>query len=80
MAEFVSIKAGTGRRVSVSRAYADGLEDVEILDQPATDRRGRPLAPSRLDGRPTKPKTSVSKEAAKKAAQRETAEPEPAEQ
>lgn len=68
MSEFVSIKAGTGRRVTVARAYAEGIKDVEVLDLPATDRRGRPLSASRLDGRPNKPKTTVSKAAAKKAA------------
>lgn len=66
--EFVSIKAGTGRRVTISRAYAAGIEGVEILDVPATDRRGRPLPASRLDGRRAKPKTTVKKAAAKKAA------------
>lgn len=72
MSEFVSIKAGTGRRVTVSRAYAEGIEDVEILDLPATDRRGRPLSASRLDGRPSKPRTTVRKAAAKKAAAQPT--------
>lgn len=67
MADFVSIKAGTGRRVTVSRAYAEGIEGVEYLDLPATDRRGRPLSASRLDGRRTKPRTTVKKAAAKKA-------------
>lgn len=72
MPEFVSIKAGTGRRVSVSRAYAESIEGVEVLDLPATNRRGRPLSPSRLDGRPVKPRTTVKKAAAKKAAKSTT--------
>jgi len=73
--EFVSVKAGTGRRVTVSRAYAEGIEDVEILDAPATDRRGRPLPASRLDGRRAKPKTTVKKAAAAKAAARQSTDP-----
>lgn len=66
--EFVSIKAGTGRRVTVARAYAEGIKGVELLDLPATDRRGRPLSPSRLNGRPNKPRTTVNDAVAERAA------------
>lgn len=40
----------------------------EILDEPATNLRGVPLPATRKDGRRIKPRTTVSKEAAKKAA------------
>lgn len=73
--EFVSVKAGTGRRVTVARAYAEGIKDVEILDVPATDRRGRPLPASRLDGRRVKPRTTVKKAAAKKAVASKSTDP-----
>lgn len=73
--EFVSVKAGSGRRVTISRAYAEGIGDAEILDVPATDRRGRPLPASRLDGRRAKPKTTVKEAAAAKAAARKSTDP-----
>lgn len=74
MSEFISIKhAGTGRRVTVSKAYAEGLEGVEVLDMPATDLRGRALPASRIDGRRVKPKTTVKKAAAKKTAAKKSA-------
>lgn len=67
MSEFVSIPVGKGLRATVSRAFAE-KKGIEILDVPATDRRGRPLSVSRLDGRKRKPKTTVDQAAIAKAA------------
>lgn len=43
-------------------------EGWEVLDEPTHDRSGAILPDTRLDGRPAKPKTSVSKAATEKAA------------
>lgn len=77
MTEFVSIKADNGRVVSVSKDFADTLKDVEILDEPATNLRGRPLGERRAGGRRAKPKTTVAKAAAKKTASTATPPSEP---
>lgn len=59
----------SGREVSLSAAYVDGLPEgaVEVIDAPALDSRGRPRGASREGGRPLKPRTTVQKEAARKA-------------
>jgi len=60
--------------VTVSRGYAESLGDaVEVIDAPATNVRGTPLAATRRNGRPNKPRTTVSKEAAKKAVRKQAA-------
>ena len=64
---WVRIKTESGREVTVSAAYAASL-GLEALDAPATDKRGRPLPASLAGGRRAKPKTTVSREAAKKRA------------
>ena len=69
MDEFVRIRLSNGREVSVSRAFAAHLgDDVEVLDAPATNNRGRPVRETLSGGRRAKRKTTVNKEAAKKAA------------
>lgn len=68
MSDFVRIKTENGREVTVGRAFAESLgSDVEIIDAPATNGRGLPIRESRAGGRRAKPKTTVKKEAAKKA-------------
>lgn len=70
---FVRVQLKNGNKASLAKGYVDGLEDVEVLDEPATGTAGRPLPASRGDGRPKKPRTTVKKAAAKKAAARTTA-------
>jgi len=62
-----------GQEVNVSAAYAE-THDLEVLDEPTHRDDGRRRAPTRLGGRPVKPKTSVAEAAAKKAAAK-SAEP-----
>jgi hypothetical protein len=59
----------SGAEVTISGAYFDGLPagSVELLDSPALNSRGLPLSASRKNGRPQKSRTTVRKEAAKKA-------------
>jgi hypothetical protein len=59
----------TDTEETLSRGFFEGLPEgaVELLDAPATNLRGEPLRPTRKDGRPIKPRTTVSKEAEKKA-------------
>ena len=69
MADFVRIRVENGREVSISRAFLAHLgDDVEVIDSPATNRRGAPSGETRKGGRRVKPKTTVNKEAASKAA------------
>lgn len=67
MSEFVSVLQDKGSDVvvTVSAALAES-NGLEVVDQPATDVTGVPLAPRRLSGRPVKPRTSVDGEAKKK--------------
>ena len=68
---FVRVRLSeSGREVSLSAAFVAGLPEgaVEVIDAPAIDSRGRPRAATREGGRPLKPRTTVQKEAAKKAA------------
>lgn len=74
MSDFVRISQENGMEATVSRAYAEGTEGVEILkDAAALNSRGAPLAASRRDGRQVKPKTTVEKAAAKKASAKKAA-------
>lgn len=69
MSTFVRVRLPNGREASLNADYVKGLGAgaLEVLDEPATDLRGRPRPVSRKGGRPVKPATTVSKEAAKKA-------------
>lgn len=72
MDEFVRIRTANGREVSISAAFAAHLGDaVEYVDSPATNGRG-PVKETRAGGRRVKPKTTVKKAAAKKAAKAAT--------
>lgn len=72
--EFVRVRTSNGYEATLSQAYVDGIAgDVEVLDEPATNSSGRPLAATRRNGRPAKKRTTVKKAAAKKAAARRTA-------
>lgn len=66
---FVRVRLENGREVSLSKGFVEGVTGVTVLDdQPATNLRGQALPESLKDGRRRKPKTSVNKAAAKKAA------------
>lgn len=67
---FVRVRLPNGYEASLSEAYVSGTEGVVVIDAPATDLRGRPLPVSRKNGRRVKPRTTVKKAAAKKAASR----------
>lgn len=69
MTDFVRVRLPNGHEATFSADYAAGL-DLDVLDVPATDVRGRPLPASRRDGRRMKPRTSVKQEAAKKTAKK----------
>lgn len=79
MSEFVRIRLPNGSEVSLSRAFVEGLPDgaVEVLDVPATNLRGVPLPATRKNGRRIKPRTTVEKEAATKAASNPPSDPGP---
>lgn len=74
MSEFVRVRLPNGHEATLSAAYVAGT-DLQVLDVPATNLRGRPLPASRRDGRRMKPKTSVEKEVVKKAAKHQSASP-----
>ena len=69
MPEFVRVRLPNGHEATLSAAFVEGT-DLEVLDAPATNRRGVPLPATRRNGRPAKARTSVKKEAAKKAAKK----------
>lgn len=73
--EFVRVRTTNGYESTLASSYVAGLEDgaVEIIDEPATNSWGRPLAATRRNGRPAKRRTTVKKAAAKKRAARKTA-------
>lgn len=76
MSEFVRVRNPNGYESTLSKAYVEGIkgDGVEVLDDvPATNTWGRPLAATRRNGRPAKPRTTVKKAAAKKTAARKTA-------
>lgn len=62
---FVRVRLENGHEVSMSETHAR-TSGLEVLDQPATDLRGKPLPASRKHGRRIKPKTTVKKAAAAK--------------
>jgi hypothetical protein len=67
MTDFVRVALPNGHEATFSRDYAES-EDLEVLDGvAATNSRGVPLPATRRNGRPLKPRTTVEKEAAKKA-------------
>ncbi len=65
---FVRVRLPNDHEATLGADYVAGIEGLEILDQPATNLRGRPLPASRKDGRPIKPRVTVDEAAAKKAA------------
>jgi hypothetical protein len=71
MTHFVRVRLPNDREATLPAAFVDG-STLEVLDAPATNRRGVPLPATRRNGRPVKPRTTVSKEAAKKAALHES--------
>lgn len=76
MSEFVRVRLENGHEVSLAAVFVEGTS-LQVLDEPATDLRGRPLGASRMNGRPMKPKTTVAKEAAKKKAVARMSDPGP---
>jgi hypothetical protein len=66
MSDLVRARAANGREITVGRAWAEQADDLQILDDAATDRYGRVLGETRANGRPPKRKTSVAKKAAAK--------------
>lgn len=64
---WVRIRLESGAEVSVSADFAAATNSL-VLDVPATNLRGVPLAATRKNGRPPKVKTTVNKEAANKVA------------
>lgn len=72
----VRFENGLEGNLNESVAKAAGLE---VLDEPTTNGDGTPRPQTRSKGRRQKPKTSVSKEAAKKAVAKKAAEDSPSE-
>lgn len=72
MTDFVRVQLSNGHEATLSADYVAGLGDAapKVLDAPATSLRGVPLPATRKGGRRLKPTTTVSKEAAKKAAKK----------
>ena len=68
MTTFVRVRQPNGHEVSLNADYVAGIEGLEVLDEPATDRLGRPLPATRRNGRRMKPRTTVRKAAAAKKA------------
>lgn len=69
MAELVRVQIKTGNRITetnVGRSFAEALE-LKILDESVESVHGRPRVPSRKDGRPILPTTSVAEEVKKSA-------------
>lgn len=66
--DWVRVRLSSGSEATLSAAYVAGIDDLEVLDAPATNRRGVPLSASRKNGRRQKPRTTVKKAAAKKTA------------
>lgn len=68
MTEFVRIRTENTMEASVSKAWAE-ISGAKVLDGvDAVDRFGRPLGPTRANGRPLLRRTSVNQEAALRAA------------
>lgn len=68
----VRVKTGNKfRRMNMGRTHAEASDNVEILtDEPTHRPDGTPLPETTDSGRPVKPTTTVSAEAAKKATDR----------
>lgn len=66
MSDLVRVRIG-GIEKNVGKAFAE-INDLEVLDEPTTNRDGTLRGTTRKDGRPVKPKTSVAKKVAEKAA------------
>ena len=79
MTEFVRVSLPNGHEVTLSADYVAGT-DLQVLDAPATNLRGKPLPASRKGGRRMKSKTTVERAAAKKAATRKSATPAPSDE
>lgn len=75
--QFVRVRNENGYESTLSAEYVAGLEKgaVEILDVPATNSWGKPLAATRRNGRPAKPRTTVKKAAVKKTAAKKAVAP-----
>lgn len=82
MADLVLVRYDLGDEYEITprgRAFAEANE-LEVLDEPAIDRTGAVVKARRVrkrSGRPAKPKTTVSDEAAKKNEQAAVIEPAP---
>lgn len=74
MSEFVRVRLENGMETTVSTDYAESA-GLEVIDADATNSRGVPLPATRKNGRRAKPRTTVSKEAAKKTATEKAASP-----
>lgn len=66
---FVRVRLPNGHETSLNEDFARS-EELTILDEPATDYRGRPLPETRKKGRRLKPRVSVNEAAAASAATR----------
>lgn len=63
---FARVRLENGHEHSINEEFARA-NGLQILDKPATNRRGRPLPATRKNGRPKKRRTTVKKAAAIKA-------------
>lgn len=63
---FVRVRMPNGYEVSLNESFAT-THGLEVLDEPATNLRGRPLPATRKNGRPVKPRVSIEEAAASKA-------------
>lgn len=71
MTEYVRARMpreGTHDLATTTSALHAASEGWDVLDEPTHDRAGDILPDTRLDGRPSKPKTTVAEAAAGKAA------------
>lgn len=66
MSDLVRVRLGDFEK-NVSRSFAEA-NDLTVLDEPTTNRDGSLRGTTRKAGRPVKPKTSVAKKVAEKAA------------
>lgn len=72
MADLVRVRLD-GFEKTVGRTFAEKY-DLDVLDEPATRADGSVRTETRIGGRRTKPKTTVSQEAAKKASAKPASE------
>lgn len=66
MSDFVLVRQDNGLIGPVSRTFAE-RKGLDVVEGDATDAIGRLVQPSRENGRPAKPRTTVAQAAAKKA-------------